>query len=763
MTEASKKLKVLLMGQTPPPWHGQAVATQILFEHDWPEFEVHRLRMEFSEEMEEVGRFQWKKIQHLFSLIREARKFLKENPGSVLLYPPASAKWIPFLRDVIFLRAVRYLAGSTVFIFHASGLPVFVQHSALTRLLGMGAYRDAQVSLEVAQEKVPPHKVFGADSHRWCPCAIEVPKGDGGKRRGEGPHVALFVASLQEGKGVLEILKTAADLRDKGLAEGFLFKVVGKWFSDAFESEARNLHQELGLDGVVEFVGQLTGDEKWEAYRNADSFFFPTHYASEASPIVLMEALGMGLPIISTQWAGIPAMLEGCETARLLPVRSPSDYADALLELADGGWGPDVAERAKAFYRDHFEPKRFIDRVGDAFKEAHAPGTVRRGAPTGSTKISDSGGSPVRISAYLADQNPKLGRSLGISRMTRVVLGELAGRREVDLTGITSRSSIQMPEVMHSVTIPWSTRTRATRVLTDHLHPLMRLKTTPDVWYFPKGFLPRVSALKKPAIVTIHDTIIQYYSDRYPKWRTDMEYRYWASILKNTLRRAEAILTVSESAKRQIIQFMDRHKIPEKEIMVTYEPCLYERIPQPKNPAKADYVLHLASREPHKRSGWLIRLWAEAYESGRKLPQLHVVGKVPYDVVSLVDECPAIVRLPFLDDDALVSQFKAARALMLPSEIEGFGLPAIEAYYLGTPVCFVKGTSVEEVLALATNVGGFSLDDRASFYRAFDEVLSLPTDSVRECGLKLREEYAADRVVDRMVEVFQRVAESHSI
>ena len=41
---AEEKIHVLLIGQTPPPWHGQAVATQILFDADWPGFEVHRLR-----------------------------------------------------------------------------------------------------------------------------------------------------------------------------------------------------------------------------------------------------------------------------------------------------------------------------------------------------------------------------------------------------------------------------------------------------------------------------------------------------------------------------------------------------------------------------------------------------------------------------------------------------------------------------------------------------------------------------------------------
>lgn len=765
MTNSPRKPCVLMMGQTPPPWHGQAVATQILFEHDWPEFEIHRLRMEFSEEMEEVGRFQWKKIVHLISLIREARNILKSNPGCVLLYPPASAKWIPFLRDFLFLRAVRHLAGSTVFIFHASGLPVFVKRSAISRWLGRSVYGNAEVSLEVAQEKVPPHEVFGAKKARWCPCAIEVPAIERPARSDERPHVALFVASLQEGKGVLELLRTAAVLRELGAASRFYFKIVGKWFSEDFERRARALHEELGLEGMVEFCGQLIGEEKWRAYADADSFFFPTHYASEATPIVLMEALGMGLPIVSTEWAGIPAMLEGCETAQLLPIRSPRDYAEALLALdVDSNRADEIAELSKSYYRQYFEPRRFIERVGRAFREAHelteadvaVVGTLT-GSKDGIKAGRKTDSRELRVSAYLADQNPKLGRSLGISRMTSVVLSELAKREEVALTGITSRSSIQMPEGTNSIVIPWNTRSRTSRVLTDHLHPLMGFRTSPDMWYFPKGFLPRVTAFREPMVVTIHDTIIQYYSDNYPKWRMDVEYHYWASILKNTLRKASAILTVSESAKDQIKDFMSRHDIPDKEVVVTYEPCLYEALAQPESPAKADYVLHLASREPHKRTSWLIELWAKAHVEGRKMPRLHVVGKIPYEAIAVAERSSAVVRLPFLDDDALVSQFTAARALLLPSEVEGFGLPAIEAYYLGTPVCYVTGTSVEEILAVATNKGGFHFSDPESIFLALNEVIGLSADEVRGVGLRLREEYAAHRVVDRILEVFKRV------
>lgn len=861
----TEKPPVLLMGQTPPPWHGQAVATQILFDHAWPGHEVHRLRMEFSGEMLEVGRFQWKKVRHLWDLIRRARNVLKQNPGCILFYPPASAKWVPFIRDVIFLACVRHLAGGTVFIFHASGLPVFVQSGVVRKTIGQIAYSGPEVALEVAQELVTPHEAFGAKSWKWCPCGIEVPNLKRSPRRPSAPLTVLFVGSLQEGKGVLEIIRTARALKDQGLEKDFHFRIVGRWFSTEFEEETRSLCAELEVQEFVELVGELTGNDKWQAYLSADVFFFPTHYSSEATPIVLMEALGMGLPLVTTQWAGIPAMLRGCETAILLPIRSTEGFAVALHSLSlRRGEALQMQEASKRFYRDHFLPEKFVERVEHAFDQAvrlssdhpgracpaasahplhptqeepaqpgvrgelrHADLESRIGEalkprdaattegtsnielttsniegrvknPTfktipsplgdlGELAVSRSVGTSnlelptsnietrvqktdttnqdlkpkiqdpkFKVTAYLADQNPGHDRSFGISRMSQVVLDALARLDGVEIEAVTSTTSQQPPEsVEASRILPWGTRTKWVRLLTDHFHPLfLRSSGDSDVYYFPKGYLPLLSIYCRPSVVTIHDTIIQYDEDHYPKWRHRWEYGYWSKMLKHTLLRADRIMTVSESSKAQVEAFMRRHAIPPKPIIVTYEPCLYEGLEQPLEPHKENYVIHLASREPHKRTAHLIRWWHQAEMCGRELPTLHLIGSVPPEVMPLLANSHSIVRRAFLSEPALQAVYLEASALILPSEIEGFGLPALEAYYLGTPVCFVMGTSVEEILAAATSKGGFNLDDPKSLFAAVDQVLSMSPQEVRECGLKLRHAYAAEKVAERMLDVF---------
>ena len=236
----------------------------------------------------------------------------------------------------------------------------------------------------------------------------------------------------------------------------------------------------------MELTGQLTGDNKWDAYFGADVFFFPSHYESEATPIVLMEALGAGLPLITTEWAGIPAMLEGCSTAMLLPIKSPDAYAKAIIEMsADLARADELSRASHIFYQENFLPARFIERVEKAFRTAWRRDEEleigdhglriqealfrrqrmrkRQGVTAGrghlSLRARDANElpilrpespipnlqSPISISIYLADQNPGYDRSFGISRMSQVVISALVHTGGVKIQAVVSKTSQQPP------------------------------------------------------------------------------------------------------------------------------------------------------------------------------------------------------------------------------------------------------------------------------------------------------------------------------
>jgi glycosyltransferase involved in cell wall biosynthesis len=500
------------------------------------------------------------------------------------------------------------------------------------------------------------------------------------------------------------------------------------------------------------WVGFKTGEDKRQLLRNTTALIVPSIWW-EPLGLVLYEAYDYGKPVLAARSGGIVDHVVDELTGLL---HEPGDFhalaSHILAAIADPASCRSMGVNGRKLLLER-NTNVWIHEFDDFV------GKVVRDSNIGTSALA-TGEAPIRVQVYLADQNPGHDRSIGISRMSHVVLDQLATSSGVEIRAITSKTSQKAPDNVRSVKVlPWGTRSKSVRLLTDHLHPLFRRgASVRGLHYFPKGYLPLLNAFCQPSVVTIHDTIIQYDEDHYPHWRQRWEYAYWAMMLKHTLRKADRILTVSESSKQQIHGFMDRHGIPRKEITVTYEPCLYEKIPQPVKPEKDNYVIHLASCEPHKRTADLIRWWHEAETKGRSLPTMHLIGTVPPEVAPLLASSRRIVKRPFLEDEALRTAYLSARALILPSEIEGFGLPALEAYYLGTPVCFVKGTSVEEILGWATDKGGFSLESAESLFFALDEVMRMSPEEIRACGLKLRETYAAEKVTEKMVKVFRGVA-----
>lgn len=506
----------------------------------------------------------------------------------------------------------------------------------------------------------------------------------------------------------------------------------------------------------MEFSGFVSGDRKIELLRQCRALVVPSVWW-EPLGLVVYEAYQYHRPVIAARSGGLTESVQEGQTGWLYDAPDVEALKECLIAALDDGV---EASRRGALGRLWLEQNTGEKAWLEHF-EAMADQVIREMMSSKQSKGSNvrDSRSLINITAYLADQNPGYDRSFGISRMSQVVLGTLQSGGQVKIRTVASRTSQQAPDCVETSRIlPWGTRGKWVRLLTDHFHPLFESGgACADLHYFPKGYLPLLSGLCRPSVVTIHDTIIQYDEDHYSQWRSHWEYAYWAMMLKHTLRKADLILTVSESSKRHIQVFMDRHGIMRKDIIVTYEPCLYESIPQPLEEAKDHYVIHLASCEPHKRTAHLIRWWHAAEAQGHVLPALRLIGSVPPEVLPLLASSRTIVKQPFLDEAALQSTYRAARALILPSEIEGFGLPALEAYYLGTPVCYVKGTSVEEILGVATDKGGFSLENAASLFRALDEVMAMKAAEIRDCGLKLRDTYAAGKVATRIVESFRRV------
>jgi glycosyltransferase involved in cell wall biosynthesis len=359
------------------------------------------------------------------------------------------------------------------------------------------------------------------------------------------------------------------------------------------------------------------------------------------------------------------------------------------------------------------------------------------------------------VGFYLADQNPHRDRTIGITVYTRHLIEELSKHRELSLAAIVSTSSFKPTSAsIDLTTLRMRTDNLAGRLVADQLHTLFS-RPKVDVWHYPKGFLPLLFQPKGPTAGTVCDVIIQFYADRYPGARSATAYSYWLGMLRRSIPCFAEIMTISEFSKNQIEQFCERYKLRCPPITVTYLARRWnceEILPKKKN-----YVLHLASKEPHKQTATLLRFWAALRSKRQDLPELQLVGELDPESENHADSMNRVQRFPRLSETELKQKFSEARALIIPSEIEGFGLPALEAFEVRTPVVFAAGTPIREILGPETP-GEFSLTSVESFEVALDAVLALDASLVEKTATELRNPFSWSRCADQTIAVYKRLA-----
>jgi glycosyltransferase involved in cell wall biosynthesis len=112
--------------------------------------------------------------------------------------------------------------------------------------------------------------------------------------------------------------------------------------------------RERGLEENVSFDGPLYGEEKAAACRAADIFVHPTR--EDCFPLVILEAMSAGLPVVASEEGGIPDEVEDGKTGLLFRKGDSADLARCLETLLVDA---SLRTRMGAAGRDRFE-KRFM-------------------------------------------------------------------------------------------------------------------------------------------------------------------------------------------------------------------------------------------------------------------------------------------------------------------------------------------------------------------------------------------------------------------
>ncbi len=239
-----------------------------------------------------------------------------------------------------------------------------------------------------------------------------------------------------------------------------------------------------------------------------------------------------------------------------------------------------------------------------------------------------------------------------------------------------------------------------------------------DIMFFPAVYSWYPVPRKLPTMVTVFDAIAEHYPKLiFPSWRGRL---FWTIKMKCAIWSSQRILTVSQAAKEEIVQFIgaDPEKIdiasaaPNPQFQLTNDKALLSAArARAKLPVEAPFIVFVGGLAPHKNLHGLLDGFEQAMSKGHlQYVHLALVGDFEgagffsnYDSLhARVQANPALrdkVHFSgYVSDSDLVALYSGALAVAMPSYSEGFGLPAIEAMACAAPVLASDRGSLPEVV-----------------------------------------------------------------
>lgn len=364
-------MKILVLGQAPPPFNGETVMIGEMLRISGSRFKLHFVSMDFSHTIAEHGKLKLRKIFYLLGLIPRIVLARIATGCSVLYYPPAGPNRLPVYRDIIILLSTRWMFSKTIFHFHAGGISeLYPRLPGIVRYLFRLAYSRPSAGILISELNPPDARFLGARKEYVIPNGVRDRAGAWirPERAGAGAPKVLFVGAIREGKGVLVLLEAARILRSRG--HDFSLELVGDMESEGFEKAAREKILRDGTSDAVRFAGVLIGESKHEAYRQADVFCFPSHYEAETFGIVLLEAMSFGLPVVATRWRGIPSIVEDGKSGFLIDIGDSGALADRLEALMrDPGLRKSMGAEGRARFEREFTLEIFHGNMVRMFED----------------------------------------------------------------------------------------------------------------------------------------------------------------------------------------------------------------------------------------------------------------------------------------------------------------------------------------------------------------------------------------------------------
>lgn len=181
------------------------------------------------------------------------------------------------------------------------------------------------------------------------------------------PYKIGVIGRMVEKKGFSTLIHAAALLQERGL--DFCLIIAG---GGPLDCDLRQASERLGISDKVDFLGPMVNEKVPSWLRSLDLFVLPCQKDSNGDmdgiPVVLMEAMASGIPVISTRISGIPELISHEKDGLLIEPQSPETLAGAITQLIfDGELRSSLQINGPEKIRNEFDAELNIQRLAALF------------------------------------------------------------------------------------------------------------------------------------------------------------------------------------------------------------------------------------------------------------------------------------------------------------------------------------------------------------------------------------------------------------
>lgn len=328
---------IMLIGPTPPPFHGVSVATQMLLDSAVSkQFRICHVELADRRGIHHVDKPDFHDVLlFLRQWFRLLRFLIRERP--FLVYLALSQSTIGFLRDSLFIWP-SYMCGAKVLVhlhggnfkgwfktqnwFMQAYVKAVMQRVDHAIVLGE-CLRNLFAGL-VGQQRISvvPNGIDWPE-HKSCAPAFNK------TRR----YRVLHLSTLNRLKGALVLIHSIPLIIK--VRQDIEIVLAGPWSHIDDERDAHSFIEEHRLAEFVSFTGPITtAEHKCGLYESADLFVFPG-VQQEGQPLVVLEAMAAGLPVIFTNRGCLRETVIDGETGLETACNDPQHLADRILWSLD--------------------------------------------------------------------------------------------------------------------------------------------------------------------------------------------------------------------------------------------------------------------------------------------------------------------------------------------------------------------------------------------------------------------------------------------